>query len=88
MANHLNLRYTLLELDVQGNLTIFSNGRSARHVNAILIGLILEKSVPGCLDKESAALLDFCRDILALPYDKEHVIDGLPRHDLSLFPSA
>jgi hypothetical protein len=30
MANHLNLRYTLLELDVQGNLTIFSNGRSAR----------------------------------------------------------
>jgi len=38
--------------------------------------LTLEKSVPGCLDKESAALLDFCRDILALPCDKEHVIDG------------
>jgi hypothetical protein len=30
MANHLNLRHTLLEFDLQGNLTIFSNGRSAR----------------------------------------------------------
>ncbi|SRR6266702_1889354 len=30
MANHLNLKYTLLEFDLQGNLTIFSNGRSAR----------------------------------------------------------
>jgi hypothetical protein len=30
MANHLNLRYTLLEFDLQGNLTIFCRGRSAR----------------------------------------------------------
>jgi len=30
MANHLNLKYTLLEFDLQGNLTIFGNGRSAR----------------------------------------------------------
>lgn len=30
MANHLNLKHTLLEFDLQGNVTIFSNGRSAR----------------------------------------------------------
>ena len=29
MTNHLNLRHTLLAFDIQGNLTIFSNGRSA-----------------------------------------------------------
>jgi hypothetical protein len=29
MSNHLKLRYTLLEFDLQGNLTIFSNGRWA-----------------------------------------------------------
>lgn len=28
MTNHLNLRHTLLEFDLQGNLNIFSNGRS------------------------------------------------------------
>jgi hypothetical protein len=28
MTNHLNLRHTLLEFDLQGNLLIFSNGRS------------------------------------------------------------
>lgn len=30
MANHLNLRHTLLEFDLQGNLSVFSHGRSAR----------------------------------------------------------
>lgn len=43
MANHLNLRQTLLEFDVHGNLTIFNNGCSvalqARDVLLFLVWL-------------------------------------------------
>ena len=43
-----------------------------------LCWLILEKSEPGCLDKEEGVLIDYHRYNLALLFDKEPVIDGLP----------
>ena len=42
--------------------------------------LTLEKSVPGCLDKEVTVLIGYHRYILALLCDKEPVIDGLLYH--------
>jgi hypothetical protein len=44
------------------------------------MGLSLEKSVPGCLDKEVTVLIGYHRYILALLCDKEPVIDGLLYH--------
>jgi len=52
-----------------------------------ILGLILEKSEPACLDKEGVVLIGYHRYILALLCDKEPVIDGLPYH-LALLPSS
>jgi hypothetical protein len=51
------------------------------------MGLILEKSEPGCLDKEGTVLIGYHRYILALLCDKEPVFDGLPYH-LACLPSS
>ncbi len=48
--------------------------------NGLVFGLTLEKSVPGCLDKEVTVLIGYHRYILALLCDKEPVIDGLLYH--------
>jgi hypothetical protein len=48
MTNHLNLHHTLLEFDLQGNLSIFSNGRSvflqAKDVPQFLTWLVTDQS--------------------------------------------
>ena len=45
-------------------------------------------SEPACFDSEEVALIDSHRYILVLLCDKEHVIDELSGHDLSLFPAS
>ena len=54
----------------------------------MILGLILEKSVSACFDKEGAALIDCYRYVLVLLCDKEHVVDGLSGHHLALFTSS
>ena len=45
-------------------------------------------NAPACFDSGEAAMIDSHRCILVLLYDKEHIIDELSGHDLSLFPSS